>query len=62
MTKIIEILIEGFYFFGCTIIGLVLLYLIFRLISYAAAKSWIQVTKDQQIKQNGGENHGEEEE
>lgn len=62
MGKILEIFVTGFYLFGCAIIGLVLLYLVFRLISYAAAKSWIQVTTNQQIKQNGGVDNGKEKE
>lgn len=61
MIKIIEMLITMFYIFCGVVVGSVLLYLISRLISYAAAKSWIQVTTNQQTKQNGGVNNGKEE-
>jgi len=62
MSIILEILIKIFCVFGIVTIGLVLLYLIFRLITLAIAKSWIEGTIDQQTKQNGGKNHGEEKE
>lgn len=61
MEKILEAITMGFFFTCLIVVGLVLLYLVFRLMSYAVAKSWVQVTTNH-LKQNGGVNNGKEEE
>lgn len=60
MNTIISLIVKTAFIIGISLISLVLLYIIFRLISFAIAKSWMQV--GEQYDKKGGVKDGKEKE